>query len=80
VPKYVHPTQKPLALVKYLVETYSSKGDTILDNASGSGTLAIAALDTDRNYICIEKDEHNHQISMQRVETYERISTETNIV
>jgi site-specific DNA-methyltransferase (adenine-specific) len=79
-PKYVHPTQKPLALVKYLVETYSSKGDTILDNASGSGTLAIAALDTDRNYICIEKDEHNYQISMQRVETYERISTETNIV
>lgn len=51
-----HPTQKPVALFEYLIKTYTNEGETVLDNCAGSGTTAIAAINTNRRYICIEKD------------------------
>lgn len=53
--KGLHPTQKPIALFSYLIRTYSNPGDLILDNCAGSCTTAIAAIDTGRNWLCIEK-------------------------
>ncbi len=52
-----HPTEKPVELINWLVKTYSNKGDLILDPFAGSGTTAIACLETGRNYICIEQSE-----------------------
>lgn len=52
----IHPTQKPVALVEYLIKTYTNEGDTILDNTAGSFTTAVAASNLNRNWICIEKD------------------------
>lgn len=63
----VHPTQKPVSLLKYLVLTYSNKGDTILDNCMGSGTTALACIDTGRNFIGFEKEKKYFDIAMQRI-------------
>lgn len=52
----IHPTQKPVELFKYLIETYSKEGDMILDPVAGSFTTAIACKQLNRNYVCIEKD------------------------
>ncbi len=68
----LHPTQKPVALYEELLKTYTNPGDTVLDNCSGSGTLAIAALNTGRNYICIEKDEEIFKLGRDRVENYKK--------
>lgn len=54
--KSIHPTQKPIALLEWLILTYTNEGDTVLDPVSGSATTAVAALRTGRNAICIEKD------------------------
>src|SRR3990167_9287858 len=54
----LHPTQKPLGLMEYLIKTYSSEGETVLDNCMGSGTTGVAAVNLKRNFIGIEKDEH----------------------
>ena len=62
-----HPTQKPIALLEYLIKTYSNKGELILDNCSGSGTLAIACKRADRDFICIEKDKTYYDISLERL-------------
>jgi site-specific DNA-methyltransferase (adenine-specific) len=62
-----HPTAKPLELIKYLVNTYSNEGDLILDPFGGSGTTAIACLETNRNYLVMEKDEEYHAIAEQRI-------------
>lgn len=63
----VHPTQKPVSLLKYLVLTYSNKGDTILDNCMGSGTTALACIDTGRNFIGFEKEKKYFDIAMNRI-------------
>ncbi len=63
-----HPTQKPVALFEYLIKTYTNEGDIILDNCIGSGTTAIAALQTGRFFIGIEKDEKYCNIARQRIE------------
>jgi site-specific DNA-methyltransferase (adenine-specific) len=68
--KSVHPTQKPLALFKYLIKTYTNEGELVLDNTAGSCTTAIAALETCRNYICMEKDEKYYSIGLQRVKEW----------
>lgn len=52
----LHPTQKPVALFEYLIKTYTNPGETVLDNCAGSGTTAIAAENTGRKWICIEKE------------------------
>lgn len=67
----LHPTQKPVDLMEYLIKTYSNEGDTVLDFCAGSGTTAIACLNTGRNYICIEKEEKYYQKMVRRVEEYE---------
>jgi len=52
----LHPTQKPVTLFEYLIRTYTDEGDTVFDGFAGSGTTAVACLNTKRNYICVEKD------------------------
>ena len=66
----LHPTQKPVELVEYLIRTYTNEGDIVLDNCSGSGTTAIAAINTNRNYICMEKDHKYYDLSIKRVEDH----------
>ena len=63
----LHPTQKPLALIEYLIATYSNEGETILDNCAGSGTTGLAAKNLNRNYIMIENDKVNYEICIERV-------------
>lgn len=53
----IHPTQKPVALFEYLIKTYTNPGEIVLDNTAGSGTTAVAARNTGRRWICIERDE-----------------------
>lgn len=65
-----HSTQKPVALIEELIKTYTNPGDLILDSCAGSMTAAIAAINTNRNYICIEKDEDIFKVGQKRV--YER--------
>lgn len=62
-----HPTQKPVALFEYLIKTYTNPGDTVLDNCIGSGTTAIACINTGRNFIGIEKEEKYVKIAQDRV-------------
>ena len=64
---YGNGTVKPVELVKYLINTYSSPGDTILDPTFGSGTTAIACFETNRNFIGFEKDEIQFQNALNRV-------------
>jgi len=63
----LHPTQKPVALFEYLIKTYTNEGDIVLDNCAGSGTTAIACLNTNRKYICIEKEEKYINIIVNRI-------------
>ena len=64
----IHPTQKPVELIEWLIKSYSNEGDTILDNCSGSGTTAIAAMRTGRNFIGFETDEGYYKICLERIE------------
>lgn len=66
----LHPTQKPVALFEYLIKTYTNPGETVLDNCAGSGTTAIAALNTGRGYICIEKDPEYYRLATDRVSNH----------
>ena len=63
----VHPTQKPVPLLEYLVKTYTNEGDMVLDNTMGSGTTGVACKTTNRNFIGIEKDEAYFKIAEQRI-------------
>ena len=63
----LHPTQKPVALFEYLINTYTNEGDLVLDNCAGSFTTAIAALNTKRNYICMEKEQKYFEIGEKRI-------------
>jgi len=71
VERGLHPTQKPVALFEYLIKTYTNEGDLVLDNCSGSGTTAIACINTNRRYICMERDEGYYQKSLERVANHE---------
>lgn len=62
-----HPTQKSVKLFEYLIKTYTNENETVLDNCSGSGTTAVACINTNRNYICIEKDKTYFDKSVERV-------------
>ena len=63
----VHPTQKPIALLEYLIKTYSNEGDLILDNTMGSGSTGVAAVNTNRNFIGIEMNEEYFNIASNRI-------------
>jgi site-specific DNA-methyltransferase (adenine-specific) len=62
-----HPTQKPVALFEYLIKTYTNEGDLVLDNVAGSGTTAIACINTNRKYILMEKDPNYCGIIRDRI-------------
>ena len=66
----LHPTQKPTNLLEYLIKTYTKEGETVLDNCAGSMSTAIACINTNRNGIMIEKDEHYFAIGQQRINKY----------
>jgi len=66
--KTIHPTQKPVALFEYLIKTYTQPGEIVLDNCIGSGTTAIAALNTGRFFIGIEKEPKYVEIARKRLE------------
>jgi site-specific DNA-methyltransferase (adenine-specific) len=63
----LHPTQKPLALMEYLVRTYTNEGDTVLDNTMGSGTTGVACINTNRKFIGIERDEAYFAVAEERL-------------
>ncbi len=65
--KNLHPTQKPVELMEYLIKTYTQEGETVLDFVMGSGTSGIAAKNTGRNFIGIEKDAGYFEIARQRL-------------
>lgn len=64
-----HPTQKPLELFQYLIQTYTDPGDTVLDPCFGSGTTAVACKTLDRNFIGFEKEESFYQNARKRFST-----------
>jgi site-specific DNA-methyltransferase (adenine-specific) len=64
----LHPTQKPVDLLEYLVKTYSNEGDTVLDFTMGSGSTGVACLRTNRKFIGIELDETYYNIAKERLE------------
>jgi len=68
--KSLHPTQKPVELMEYLIKTYTNEGETVLDFTMGSFTTAIACLNTKRSFIGIEKDEHYFQVGKDRLEKH----------
>lgn len=65
--KPVHPTQKPVALMEYLIRTYTNEGETILDNCMGSGTTGVACMNTGRSFIGIERDGGYFKIAQERI-------------
>ena len=67
VGQFFHPTQKPVELIRYLIRTYTNEGDLVLDNCSGSGTTAIAAIKEKRHFIGMELDKGYYDIACKRV-------------
>ena len=65
--KVVHPTQKPVALMEYLIKTYTNEGDTVLDFTMGSGTTGVACKNLNRSFIGIELDEEYFNIAKERI-------------
>jgi site-specific DNA-methyltransferase (adenine-specific) len=65
--KTVHPTQKPVALMEYLIKTYTNEGETVLDFTMGSGTTGVACVNTGRNFVGIELDPEYFAIAEKRI-------------
>lgn len=72
----LHPTQKPVALMEYLVKTYTQPGDTVLDFTMGSGTTGVACVNTGRSFIGIELDKTYFDIAQKRIEEAQATATE----
>ena len=70
--KRLHPTQKPVKLLEYLIKTYTDEGDTVLDNCMGSGSTGVACLNTNRDFIGIELDSNYFEIAKNRILNGER--------
>jgi site-specific DNA-methyltransferase (adenine-specific) len=64
----VHPTQKPVGLMEYLIKTYTLENETVLDNTMGSGTTGVACMNTDRNFIGMEMEEKYFDIASKRIQ------------
>ena len=67
--KGLHPTQKPVELMEYLIKTYTNEGDTVLDNTMGSGTTGVACVNTGRKFIGMESDPEYFTIAEDRIKT-----------
>lgn len=78
--KRFHPTQKPAALIEELVKIHSNEGDIVLDAFMGSGTTAIACINTNRNYIGFELDETYHALLTERINTHITQNTEVDAI
>lgn len=63
----LHPTQKPVALLEYIIRTYTNQGETVLDNCMGSGSTGVACVNTGRNFIGIELDHGYFQTAQERI-------------
>jgi len=63
----LHPTQKPVSLFRYLIRTYTNKGEIVLDNVIGSGTTAVACINTDRKFIGFELNKEYYKIAKKRI-------------
>jgi site-specific DNA-methyltransferase (adenine-specific) len=66
-----HPTQKPVALMEYLIKTYTNEGETVLDFTMGSGTTGVACVNLNRQFIGIEKDDKYYEIAKKRIQEAE---------
>lgn len=64
----VHPTQKPVALLEWLIKTYTNESMTVLDNCMGSGSTGVACVNTNRNFIGMELDENYFEIAKERID------------
>lgn len=64
----LHPTQKPVPLLEYLIRTYTNEGETVLDNCMGSGSTGVACVNTNRNFIGMELDQQYFEIAKKRIE------------
>ena len=71
-----HPTQKPVALMEYLIKTYTNEGETVLDFTMGSGTTGVACVNLNRNFIGIEMDDGYFQIAKDRIEQAKNLFSE----
>ena len=65
--KKLHPTQKPVRLLEYLIKTYTNEGETVLDNCMGSGSTGVACINTNRRFVGIEKDDTYFNIAKERI-------------
>lgn len=72
----LHPTSKPVKLFEYLIKTYTNEGGTVLDSCMGSGTTAVAAMRTNRNYIGFETESEYIQVSQKRIEDTKELMTQ----
>ena len=72
----LHPTQKPVNLIEYLIKTYTNEGETILDNCMGSGTTGVACKNLNRNFIGMELDENYFNIAKDRIENHVVVTEE----
>ena len=66
--KNLHPTQKPVKLLEWLIKTYTNEGETVLDNCMGSGSTGVACVNTNRNFVGYELDEEYFKIAKERIE------------
>lgn len=66
----LHPTQKPVPLFEYFIKTYTNENEIVLDNTAGSGTTAIAAINTNRKWVCIEKEQEYYYKAIERIENH----------
>ena len=69
----LHPTQKPIALLEYLIKTYTNEGETVLDFTMGSGSCGVASVNTNRNFIGIELDKGYFDIAEKRINEAQNI-------
>ena len=71
---FLHPTQKPIALLEYLIKTYTNEGDVVLDNCMGSGSTCVACVNTGRHYIGFELDSQYYDIACKRLDEAEGVA------
>lgn len=77
--KGLHPTQKPVPLMEYLIRTYTNEGDTVLDNTMGSGTTGVACINSKRNFIGMENEEAIYNTALKRIKE-EHLRSRMNIM